>query len=174
MSVDQRWPTESTVSLRPLTHDDVVATPPGHQDELADWLNGGTEETQTVHQHVSRGIEQWVTGGPNFRFAIVTVADDALVGTLDVQLDQPFPTLGQANLAYLLYPVSRGHGFATRAVRLAVEFLRWRTDIREALILTAVGNPVSAAVAQRAGFQPAGQGDDGQHVLNRHLLTIIR
>lgn len=158
--------------MRPLTHEDVGASGPGLQEELSRWLNSGAGSAETVYQHVAQGVEQWVSGGPNFRFAIVTVADQALVGTIDVQLDQPFLTAGQANLAYLLYPLSRGHGFATRAVRLAVDFLRRHTDIREALILTGTDNPASAAVAQRAGFHPAGQGDDGQHVLDRHLLTI--
>lgn len=173
MSLDQRWPSDGTVTLRPLTHEDVGGTQPGQEDdELSRWLNSGAGSTETVHQHVAHGVEQWVSGGPNFRFAITTSADDALVGTIDVQLDQPFLTAGQANLAYLLYPLSRGRGFATRAVRLAVDFLRRYTDVRQALILTGVENPASAAVAQRAGFQPAGQGDDGRHVLNRHLLTI--
>ncbi|HEX2297637.1 MAG TPA: GNAT family N-acetyltransferase [Pseudonocardiaceae bacterium] len=172
MSVDQRWPTDGTVTLRPLTPEDLGGFQPGQREELSRWLNSGVGSAETVHQHVARGVEQWVSGGPNFRFAIITVADQTLVGTIDVQLDQPFLTGGQANLAYLLYPLSRGHGFATRAVRLAVDFLRRHTDIREALILTGTENPASAGVAQRAGFHPAGQGDDGQHVLNRHLLTI--
>lgn len=171
MSVDQRWPTDGTITLRPLTHDDVVEVPAG-ADELADWLNDGSRGADTVHQHISRGTEQWAAGGPNFSFAIRTVADDVLVGTIDVQLDQHFLTVGQANLAYLLYPAWRGYGFATRAVLLAVGFLRLHTAIREAIILTPPENPDSAAVAHRAGFHPAGQGDDGHHVLNRHLLTI--
>lgn len=157
--------------LRPLTHDDVVEGPAG-DDELAGWLNDGPRGGDTVHRHISRGTEQWVAGGPNFSFAIRTVADDVFVGTIDVQLDQHFLTAGQANLAYLLYPLWRGCGFATRAVLLAVGFLRRHTDIREAIILTPPGNPASAAVAVRAGFHAAGQGDDGQHVLNRHLRTI--
>lgn len=172
MSVDQRWPTDGTITLRPLTHDDVVESPAGDDDELAGWLNDGSRRAETVHQHISRGTEQWAAGGPNFSFAIRTVADDVLVGTIDVQLDQHFLTAGQANLAYLLYPLWRGYGFATRAVLLAVAFLRLHTDIREVVILTPPENPDSAAVAHRAGFHPAGQGDDGQYVLNRHLLTI--
>lgn len=171
MSADQRWPTDGTITLRPLTHDDVVECPP-EDDELADWLNDGSPGAETVHQHISRGTEQWAAGGPNFSFAIRTVADDVLVGIIDVQLDQHFLTAGQANLAYLLYPLWRGYGFATRAVLLAVGFLRLHTDIREAVILTPPENPASAAVAHRAGFHPAGQGDDGQHVVNRHLLAI--
>jgi RimJ/RimL family protein N-acetyltransferase len=171
MSVDERWPNDGTITLRPLTHEDVEQGPAG-DDELADWLNDGSPGGETVRWHISRGTEQWAAGGPSFSFAIRTVADDVLVGTIEVQLDQQFLTAGQANIAYLLYPLWRGYGFATRAVLLTVGFLRLHTDIREAVILTLPENPTSAAVARRAGFRPAGQGDDGQHVLNRHLLTI--
>lgn len=169
---DERWPTDGAITLRPLTHDDAGAQLEGEDDELVRWLNDGPSNPATVHSHISRGIEQWAAGGPTFSFGIRTVADDALVGTIDVQLDQSFLAAGQANLAYGLYPLWRGHGLATRAVLLAVDFLRVHTDVREAVILTAPRNPASAAVAHRAGFQPAGQTEDGQSVLDRHLLTI--
>ncbi|HEY2723692.1 MAG TPA: GNAT family N-acetyltransferase, partial [Pseudonocardiaceae bacterium] len=81
---------------------------------------------------------------------------------------------GQANIAYGLYPKWRGKGLATRAVQLAVTFLRRNTDVEEVLILTSTRNPASAAVAARAGFRPAGQLDDESDILDRHLLAIER
>lgn len=119
-------------------------------------------------------MEAWAAGGPSFCFGIRTLAEDTLAGTIEVQLDKAFLTPDQANLAYGLYPKWRGQGLATSAVLLAVEFVRRNTDMREVLILTATGNPASAAVARRAGFRAAGQLDDESDMLDRHLLVIVR
>ena len=94
----------------------------------------------------------WENGGPIFTFAIRLKAEDTLIGTLDVQLNQDAYRSDQANLAYGLYPDWRGRGYATRAVSLAVEFLRPVFTVGSALIRVEPANASSAAVAVRAGF----------------------
>lgn len=160
--------------LRPLTHDDAGDHLAAEDAELVHWLNRVPSTPATVHRYIARSMESWAAGGPTFCFGIRTVGEDALAGTIEVQLDKAFLAPDQANLAYGLYPKWRGQGLATSAVLLAVEFVRRNTDVREVLILTATGNPASAAVARRAGFRPAGQLDDESDILDRHLLVIAR
>lgn len=105
----------------------------------------------------------WAAGGPSFSFAIRSAADHTLAGTLDVHFGQEFVPDTHANLAYGLYPIYRGRGWATRSVLLALSFLRNHTAATHALIRTDPDNVRSATVALRAGFaltQPASDTPD--------------
>lgn len=168
------WPTDGTVTLRPLTHADAADHLAGEDAELVRWLNEKPSTPATVARYIAQSMHCWDAGGPRLAFGIRTVREDALTGSIEVQLDKAFLAAGQANIAYGLYPSWRGRGYATRAVLLVVRYLRGHTDVREALILTSTLNRVSAAVAVRAGFRPAGQLDDERGVLDRHLLVIDR
>ncbi|MBA3488084.1 MAG: GNAT family N-acetyltransferase [Longispora sp.] len=97
---------------------------------------------------------------------------DVLVGTIDVQLRQPYLGERQANVAYGLYPAWRGRGLATRAVLLAVEFARQRIDVDEVVIRAESQNPSSIAVAQRAGFQFSHISDDDQGRFDWYVLAV--
>ena len=106
----------------------------------------------------------WQNGGPIFTFAVRLLAENTLVGTIDVQLCQDAYRPDQTNLAYGLYPTWRGHGFATRAVRLALEFFAARRYCPFGPDSGDSGNVSSAAVAVRAGFKlakPATETGDG-------------
>jgi ADP-ribose pyrophosphatase YjhB (NUDIX family) len=73
---------------------------------------------------------------------------------------EPYLSPGQANISYAVFPAWRGRGLATRAVRLLVEWLRERGDVREAVIRADPGNPASSAVARAAGFTYRGHTAD--------------
>jgi RimJ/RimL family protein N-acetyltransferase len=149
--------TDGVVTLRPLTLDDVDDHLAGEDAELVRWLNGGPGTRETVERYVRCAIQQWTVGGPRFSFAITSIAPAALVGTIDVDIDPQSRRPRRANLAYGLYPRWRRHGYASRAVRLAVTFLRAHPDrIDEAVISAAPANPASSAVARRAGFRHVG------------------
>lgn len=155
---------DGTVVLRPLTMDDAAAHLAGEDSEFSTWLSGGVSTEETVRRHMERSQVLWRDGGPIFAFAICHAGSNTPLGTLDVQLEQPGFAPGQANLAFGLYPAARGHGLATRAVDLAMEFLRRHTDATSALIRALPGNPRSATVALRAGFTlvcAAGDSPDG-------------
>lgn len=143
---------DGTVVLRPLTMDDAAAHLAGEDSEFSTWLSGGVSTGETVRRHIERSQALWRDGGPIFAFAICRAGSNDPLGTIDVQLEQPALGSGQANLAYGLYPEGRGHGLATRAVDLAMEFPRRHTDATSAQIRALPGNPRSAAVALRAGF----------------------
>jgi RimJ/RimL family protein N-acetyltransferase len=155
---------DGVIVLRPLNGEDAADHLAGEDAELVRWLNGGPGTEEAVRRHIEHVEQMWQNGGPIFTFAVRLLAEDTLVGTIDVQLHQDAYGPDQANLAYGLYPTWRGHGFATRAVRLALEFLRPEATVRSALIRADPGNLSSAAVAVRAGFKlakPAAETEDG-------------
>jgi RimJ/RimL family protein N-acetyltransferase len=155
---------DGVIVLRPLNTEDAADHLAGEDVELVRWLNGGPGTKESVRRHIEHVKQLWQNGGPIFTFAVRLLAEDTLVGTIDVQLRQDAYRPDQANLAYGLYPTWRGRGFATRAVRLALEFLRPEATVHSALIRANPGNVASAAVAVRAGFKlakPAAETGDG-------------
>lgn len=163
---------DGVIVLRPLRIEDAAEHLAGEDAELVRWLNGGPGTIDSVQRHVEVVQQMWENQGPIFTFAIRLLAEDTLVGTIDVQLNQEAYGSDQANLAYGLYPDWRGRGFATRAVNLALKFLRTGTTVRSALIRTEPANLSSAAVAVRARFTltaPAAKAGDG-HDWYEHAL----
>lgn len=163
---------DGVIVLRPLRVEDAADHLAGEDAELVRWLNGGPGTTESVQRHVEHIQQMWENHGPIFTFAIRQVAEDTLVGTMDVQLNQNAYRFDQANLAFGLYADWRGRGFATRAVSLALEFLRRHASVRSALIRVEPGNVSSAAVAIRAGFTlttPVAETGDG-HDWYEHAL----
>lgn len=146
------WLSDGSVVLRPLTPADAADHLAGEDAELVRWLSGGIGTIETVGHYIQRVRQMWAGNGPIFTFGVRTAGDDVLLGTIDVQLNQAAFHPDQANLAYGLYPAGRGRGFATRAVNLALGFLRTHTSARTALIRVDPANSQSAAVAVRAGF----------------------
>ena len=143
---------DEVVVPRPLSRSDAHDHLAGEDEELVRWLNGGPGTVDTVAQHIAAAQEMWMACGPTFSFAIRSALDDQLAGTIDVQLQPENAPRGFANLAYGLYPPYRGRGWASRAVKLAVEFLRRRDDMTDVLIRVDPGNSASIAVANRTGF----------------------
>ncbi len=164
--------TDGTIVLRPLGLDDIDAHFAGEDDDLVRWLNGGHGTVESVRAHIVRTMGWWEAGGPIFGFSIRIVPDHTLVGTIDVQLHQPFLSKRQANLAYGIYPAWRRQGIATRAVVLACEFLRRRSDVGEAVIRAEPDNPASAAVARSAGFTFSHRTNDEHGRYDWYLLPI--
>lgn len=143
---------DGVVALRPLQEKDATDHLAGEDAELVRWLSGGPGTGETVRSYLARARQMWLHGGPVYAFAIRSAADDALAGTLEVQLDQAAYGPNRANLAYGLYPAWRGMGFATRALNLTLEFLRAQSAVNLALIRVEPANVASSAVALRAGF----------------------
>ena len=155
---------DGVIVLRALRVEDAEDHLAGEDAELVRWLNGGPGTTESVRRHIEHIQQMWDNGGPIFTFAIRLLPEDTLVGTIDVQLNQDAYRSEQANLAYGLYPHWRGKGYATRAVGLAVEFLRSNPTVHSALVRVEPANAPSAAVAIRAGFTlttPAAETGDG-------------
>lgn len=151
--------TDGVVTLDPLRATDAQEHLAGEDVELERWLSGGRSTPESVAAYLSIVEDRWRARGPIFHFAIRFGDDLRLAGTIDVQLEQDYTRPGQANLAYGLYPQWRHRGIATRAVNLALRFLRDHTDVGEALIRTDPRNQASAEVACRAGFTQVAAGN---------------
>ncbi|ALE07736.1 hypothetical protein AL755_10520 [Arthrobacter sp. ERGS1:01] len=163
---------DGVATLRPLQAGDAADHLAGEDVELVKWLSGGIGTEETVRTYIEQSRQMWANNGPIFTFAIRSMPEDVLAGTIDVQLDQAAFRLDQANLAYGLYPAWRGRGLATRAVNLALEFLRSKAAIRTALIRVEPGNLPSAAVAVRAGFTLSARSMEADAGLDRYECEI--
>jgi RimJ/RimL family protein N-acetyltransferase len=84
-------------------------------------------------------------------FAIVPpAADGELLGS--IALMHPDWTERRAEVGYWLARDARGHGHATRAVRLICEWGFAALSLEKVELFAATGNPASQRVADRAGF----------------------
>jgi hypothetical protein len=127
--------TDDTITLRPLRPADAAAHLAGEDDELVEWLNGGVSTPTTVRAHIDRATAMWAADGPIFNFGIRTAATDTRVGTIDVQLGQPYAADNQANLAFGPYPPwgawpSDSSGAVSRALPRSAHPHRGGTDSR--------------------------------------------
>ncbi len=155
---------DGVVTLRPIVIADAEAHLAGEDDELAHWLNGGRGTLESVVAHFDRCELRWRNNGASRTFAIVDAVSGTLAGTIDAHTRQPYLAVGQANLAYGVYPDWRKRGYATRAVELVCRFLAESELAKCAVIRVDPENVASAGVARRAGFafSHTTEDDDGR------------
>lgn len=168
MSVDNL--VDDVVELNPLDLNDLEAHLAGEDEELVKWLNSGPGSVASVERYIASAMQQWQQGSPKLTFGIRLRHQRILIGTIDVDLEPNFLPPWQANLAYGIYPAWRRRGLATRSVRIACDYLRTLPHIDTAVIRAARANPVSIAVALRAGFAHAGGRMDGTEGTDMQVL----
>jgi RimJ/RimL family protein N-acetyltransferase len=101
----------------------------------------------------------------------ITVGGD-VVGWVDYDADaRAWLTEGQVNMGYALHADHRGHGHATRAMKLLLHHLALETDVEVATLLISPQNRWSIAIAERLGF--ARQPDiDGEVFFTRSVPPL--
>ena len=149
--------TDTVIRLQMLEAADAPVHLAGDDALAQRYLSGGLSTLDTVSAWIERCRLSWERGGPVRCLAIRTAARDVLVGYIEANLDHPAYRPGVANISYGLYPRARGHGYATRAVRLILDDLRRRTAARAAVIQVEPANHASLHVALRAGFRHLGE-----------------
>jgi len=143
---------DGVVRLVPFGIDHVAAQLAGEDAELVRWLNGGPGTVEGLTAYARQCQRCWVDGTDPLAFVIFVVDGGDQVGYIDLRFHLEGIGDGRVNIAYGLYPQWRGRGLVTRAVEVVCGFAG-RRGARQAVIRCAVGNPRSAAVAERAGFR---------------------
>lgn len=82
-------------------------------------------------------------------WAITVLPDDRWSGEIEFRLDGE----GAAEVGYQLAPWARGHGYMTRALRLACSWAFANLDVTVITWMAPVGNIPSRQAARRAGFR---------------------
>jgi RimJ/RimL family protein N-acetyltransferase/8-oxo-dGTP pyrophosphatase MutT (NUDIX family) len=140
--------TDGVVTLRPWRDEDVEAAVAGHDEEMARWF-GWPVDAVSAERHRA-AVERWRQGYAEARALVgfVVEHDGELVGSVEVR------DLGNrvGALSWTLYAGHRGHGYATRAVRLLTDYAIDALGMRRVEAEVDAANERSLRVATRAGL----------------------
>jgi RimJ/RimL family protein N-acetyltransferase/8-oxo-dGTP pyrophosphatase MutT (NUDIX family) len=144
--------TDGVVVLRPWRDEDVEPAVAGHDEEIARWF-GWPVDGPTYEKHRA-AIEQWRAAYADGR-SVVSFAvehDGQLVGSVEVR------NVGNDTgaLSWTLYAGQRGHGYATRAVRLLTDYAIDALHLRRVQAEVDAANERSLRVATRSGLRREG------------------
>ncbi len=144
---------DGVVILRPFRPDDAPAVFEACQDpEIARWVPIPWPYTRAdADAYIGLTADEW-REGRGASFAVVEAASGRLVGSMD----RHGPRRHRATFGYWLAPEARGRGYATRALRLIVDWTMRSTDVVRFDLYTFAGNDASGRVAERAGFTREG------------------
>jgi RimJ/RimL family protein N-acetyltransferase/8-oxo-dGTP pyrophosphatase MutT (NUDIX family) len=153
--------TDGVVVLRPWREEDIEPAIAGHDEEIAHWF--GFPVVRPSYEQHRKAVESWRTwyaeGRSRVNFAIEHAG--ALVGSVEVR------NVGNetGSLSWTLYAGHRGHGYATRAVRLLTDYAIDALGMRRVEAEVDIGNERSLRVATRAGLRREGvkRVEPGQH-----------
>jgi RimJ/RimL family protein N-acetyltransferase len=150
--------TDGTVTIRPYRLDDLDADIEAGDDEHIRWIWRPGEQQEwdalTVEEQraLVRGrIEARIAGRNGPKWSFVIEADGRYAGAVECDLANRNMVHGESNIGYWAHPAARGRGYVSRAVRLALQFLREHTGAREAQIGVHEDNEASLRVARAVG-----------------------
>ena len=144
--------TDGVVVLRPWRDEDVEAAVAGHDEEIAYWF-GFPTVTPTPERH-QQAVDEWRAAYDDGRrvVAFVIEHDGEVVGSVDVR------DVGErtGQLSWALYAGHRGHGYATRAVRLLADYALDELGYTRVEAKVEPSNTRSTRVATRSGMRREG------------------
>lgn len=145
---------DGPTQLRPWRDSDLGALVAACQDpEIARWTAVPLPYGETDARAYMLQRYEAVRAGISAPFAIVD-PDDRLLG--QVSLLRPAWEHARAEVGYWLAREGRGHGHATRAVRMICAWGFTELALERIELLAATGNLASQRVAARAGFTREG------------------
>ena len=140
------------VVLRPWREKDIDAAVAGHDEEIAHWF-GWPGRTPTWQDH-KRAVDRWHAAYADDRrvVAFVIEHDQEVVGSIEVR------DVGEdtGRLSWVLYAGHRGQGLATRAARLACDWVLTELGMTRVEARVEPGNIRGIRVATRAGMRREG------------------
>ena len=142
--------TDGIVLLDGYEQADVAAMVAGEDEEqrrrFGWWPARSTD--QEGRAAVERWQHEWRTGGSTRAFAVREVRTGTFVGGCEIRLGEA----GVAAMSYWTFPAHRRRGYATRSVRLAVNYAFEELGVQLLELHIAADNAGSRGVARRAGF----------------------
>lgn len=154
--------TDGSVRLRRWRRTDLEPLVAACQDpEIPRWTTVPSPYTVETGNWFLDRCEQWWEAGTDLPLAIVDPADGSLLGATGVHRiggDPDDPVLGGLpdEVGYWLAAAARGHGHATRAVRLLATWWFDAMDHPCLWLRARAANERSVAVAERSGFEATG------------------
>ncbi|MDQ3615064.1 MAG: NUDIX hydrolase [Actinomycetota bacterium] len=143
---------DGVVVLRPWRLEDVDVAVGGHDEEIAHWF-GFPVVTPSREQH-AQAVERWHAGYAEGRSLVGFVVEHGgeVVGSVEVR------DIGgrTGSLSWALYSGRRGQGFATRAVRLLVDYAIGELEMTRVEARVDPSNERSLRVATRSGLRREG------------------
>jgi RimJ/RimL family protein N-acetyltransferase len=112
-------------------------------------------ERAATLEETRRAIERWIagraTGAPMFAYAL-REGSGRLIGGCELRMR----SADTANVSYWVFPASRGHGYAVRALNLLSIAARQLPGLNRLEARISPENGASRRVAEKAGFSYAG------------------
>lgn len=144
--------TDGVVVLRPWRDEDIEAACSGHDEEIAHWL--GLPVDSPSYEQQKRAVDGWRRGYAEGRSLVGFVVEHAgqVVGSVDVR--DRGARVGE--LSWTLYSGHRGHGYATRAVRMLVDYAIDELGMTRVEARVDPDHQRSLRVATRAGLRREG------------------
>ena len=143
---------DGPTALRPWRDADIHAIVAACQDpEIVRWTRVPERYGEVDARAYLLQRYESTHAGATAPFAIVAAENlDQLLGS--VSLLRPVWEHARAEVGYWLAPEARGHGHATRALRLITAFGFRELGLERIDLFAATGNPGSQRVAERGGF----------------------
>jgi RimJ/RimL family protein N-acetyltransferase len=171
---------DGVVTIRRQRIEDVEADLDAKDDAQIDWLwlpgQRQTWEAMTPAEQRAHALRRlagnraaWARG-PQWTFAVDTQDADC-VAYVDCDLINVHVPTGEANVSYWSHPAHRGRGYASRAVRLLLAFLKDHTGARTAHLVVDEQNAASRRVADAIG---AVERERWQNAQGRTMIRYLR
>jgi RimJ/RimL family protein N-acetyltransferase/8-oxo-dGTP pyrophosphatase MutT (NUDIX family) len=144
--------TDGVVVLRPWRDDDVEVVLAGHDDEIARWF--GFDDVVPSREQQAAAVARWRAGYDDGRRVVnfLVETEGVPVGTVEVRTKED----RTGELSWALYAGHRGYGYATRALRLLVDYAFRALGLHRVEAYVNPENLRSHRVATRAGLRREG------------------
>ena len=144
--------TDGVVLLRPWRDEDIEIARAGHDEEIAQRF--GFDDVVPTREQQAEAVARWRAGYADNRSTVnfLVEADGVPVGLVEVRTKED----GVGELSWVLYAGHRGQGYATRAVRLLVDYAFEQLGLLRVEAYVNTENVRSHRVATRAGLRREG------------------
>ena len=147
---------DGVVTLRvPDEGRDLRAASAAPDPEVVRWILGAAPMHPPDPAQQFDRFREWWSAGTNAFFSIDAAGRDERVGAIRVLFGLVDP-YGFAEIGYIMEPHGRGHGYATRAVRLVARWVLEDLGIGRLQARTHPDNIPSQRVLERVGFRREG------------------